>query len=259
MSGRHQPIIGIPSCLRSLNERPFHSVSERYTTAVIDAAGGLPVLIPAIGPKTDCTALLDRLDGLLLTGSPSNVEPSRYGGPPSREGTLHDPDRDATTLPLIREAVRRDLPILAICRGIQELNVALGGTLHQRIFEMAGRFNHRRRRGKMTLDERYGPAHPVRLTAGGRLIELAGIGEIMVNSLHGQGIDRPARDLLVEAVAPDGQIEAVSLPDARFVIGVQWHPEYKTLENPFARALFDAFAESCRATGERTAAKRRAA
>jgi putative glutamine amidotransferase len=260
MSGRHQPIIGIPSCLRSLNERRFHSVSERYTTAVIDAAGCLPVLIPAIGTKTDCTALLSRLDGLLLTGSPSNVEPSRYGGPPSREGTLHDPDRDATTLPLIREAVRCDLPVLAICLGIQELNVALGGTLHQRIFEMPGRFNHRRRRGKMTLDEHYGPAHPVRLSAGGRLIELAGgVGEIMVNSLHGQGIDWPAPDLLVEAVAPDGQIEAVSLPDARFVIGVQWHPEYKALENPFSRALFGAFAEACQSTGERTAAKRRAA
>jgi putative glutamine amidotransferase len=114
------------------------------------------------------------LDALLLTGSPSNVEPSHYGGPPSQEGTLHDPDRDATTLPLIREAVRRDMPILAICRGIQELNVALGGTLHQRIFEMPGRFNHRRRKGPMTIDERYGPAHAVKLSAGGRLIGLAG-------------------------------------------------------------------------------------
>ena len=147
MSGRNLPFIGIPCCLRSINERPFHTVSERYPHAVIDAAGCLPVLIPSIGPKVDCGALLDRLDGLLLTGSPSNVEPNHYGGPPSQEGTLHDPDRDATTLPLIREAVRRDLPILAICRGIQELNVALGGTLHQRIFEMPGRFNHRAPQG----------------------------------------------------------------------------------------------------------------
>ena len=170
------------------------------------------MLIPAVGPKTDCTALLDRLDGLLLTGSPSNVEPHHYGGPPSMEGTLHDPDRDATTLPLIREAVRRDMPVLAICRGIQELNVALGGTLHQRIFEMPERFHHRRRRRDMTTEERYAPAHPVKLTEGGRLFELIGAPEIMVNSLHGQGIDRPAPGLLVEAVAPDGQIEAVSLP-----------------------------------------------
>ena len=260
MSGRNLPFIGIPCCVRSIHERPFHTVSDRYPNAVIEAAGCLPVLIPAIGPQVDCSAVLDRLDGLLITGSPSNVEPSHYGGPPSREGTLHDPDRDATTLPLIREAVRRDLPVLAICRGIQELNVALGGTLHQRIFEMPERFNHRRRKGRMTLDERYGPAHPVALSEGGMLRQLAGgAAEIMVNSLHGQGIDRPAPDLLVEAVAPDGQIEGVSLPSARFVIGVQWHPEYKVLENPFSRALFGAFAQACHATTAGAATQRRAA
>src|SRR5947207_4882175 len=259
MTGRNLPLIGIPSCLRSISERTFHTVNERYPNAVIDAVGGLPLLIPAIGPKTDCGAVLDRLDGLLLTGSPSNVEPFHYGGPPSQEGTLHDPDRDATTLPVIRAAVGRDLPILAICRGIQELNVALGGSLYQRIFEMPGRFNHRRRRGPMTTDQRYGPAHPVQLSEGGRLIELAGTTELMVNSLHGQGVDAPAPTLFVEAVAPDGQIEAVSLPGARFVIGVQWHPEYKALENPFSRALFAAFAQACHATIAATATNRRAA
>jgi putative glutamine amidotransferase len=260
MSGRSLPFIGIPCCVRTIHERPFHTASERYSDALIEAAGCMPVLVPAIGAKTDCAALLDRLDGLLITGSPSNVEPHHYGGRPSQEGTLHDPDRDATTLPLIREAVRRDLPVLAICRGIQELNVALGGTLHQRIFEMPERFNHRRRKGPMTLDQRYGPAHSVTLATGGMLTQLAGgAAEIMVNSLHGQGIDRPASDLLVEAVAPDGQIEGVSLPGARFVVGVQWHPEYKALENPFSRALFTAFAQACHATVAGGATKRRAA
>ena len=262
MPTRTLPLIGIPSCVRSIHERAFHTVNERYTSAVIDAVGGLPVLIPAIGPMADCGAILDRLDGILLTGSPSNVEPHHYGGPPSREGTLHDPDRDATTLPLIREAVRRDMPVLAICRGIQELNVALGGTLHQRIFDMPERFNHKRRlgRGPLTSDEeRYGPAHPVSLTPGGLFARLAGTTEIMVNSLHGQGIHQPAAKLVVEAVAPDGQIEAVSLPGARFVVGVQWHPEYKPLQNPFSRSLFDAFAQACHATSARTAAKRHAA
>jgi putative glutamine amidotransferase len=259
MSGRSLPFIGIPCCLRTINERTFHTVVERYPHAVIDATGCLPIMIPAIGPKIDCGTVLDGLDGLLLTGSPSNVEPSHYGGPPSREGTLHDPDRDATTLPLIREAVRRDMPILAICRGIQELNVALGGTLYQRIFEMPGRFNHRRRRGTMTVDERYGPAHSVALAPEGMLARLAGAAEIMVNSLHGQGIEHPAPDLLVEAVAPDGQIEAVSLPGARFVVGVQWHPEYKPLENPFSLALFTAFGRACYATAAGDASKRRAA
>lgn len=259
MSGRHLPFIGIPCCFRVTDERVSHAVNERYPTAVVDAAGGMPLLIPAIGPKIDFGAVLDRLDGLLITGSPSNVEPYHYGGPPSREGTLHDPERDATTLPLIREAVRRDLPVLAICRGIQELNVALGGTLHQRLFEMPDRINHRRRQGPMSMDERYGPAHSVRLSPGGRLIELAGALEIMVNSLHAQGIDRPAPDLFIEAVAPDGQIEAVSLPGARFVVGVQWHPEYKALDNPFSRALFQAFSQACHATSTGVAASRRAA
>src|SRR5579864_7718454 len=175
------PLVGIPTCFREVNERVMYTAVVRYPHAVVDAAGCLPMLIPAIGDKLDIDALLDRLDGLLLTGSPSNVEPYHYNGPPSREGTLHDPDRDATTLPLIREAVRRDLPVLAICRGIQELNVALGGTWHQRIQEMPGRFNHRRRKGPMTLDQRYGPAHSVRLTAAGRLIELARAAEPMVN------------------------------------------------------------------------------
>jgi putative glutamine amidotransferase len=157
--------------------------------------------------------------------------------------------------------VRRDMPVLAICRGIQELNVALGGTLHQRIFDMPERFNHKRKgRGPMTSDEeRYGPAHPVALTPGGLFARLAGTTEIMVNSLHGQGIDQPAPKLVVEAVAPDGQIEAVSLPGARFVVGVQWHPEYKPLQNPFSHSLFDAFSQACHATNARTAAKRHAA
>ena len=261
MSARNLPLVGIPCCVRSIGERLFHTVNERYPNAVVDAAGCMPIIVPALGSKIDIGALLDGFDGLLLTGSPSNVEPHHYGGPPSREGTLHDPDRDATTLPLIREAVRRDMPVLAICRGIQELNVALGGTLHQRIFDMPERFNHKRKgRGPMTSDEeRYGPAHPVALTPGGLFARLAGTTEIMVNSLHGQGIDQPAPKLVVEAVAPDGQIEAVSLPGARFVVGVQWHPEYKPLQNPFSRSLFDAFSQACHATNARTAAKRHAA
>src|SRR5258706_5398117 len=179
MPARHVPIIGIPTCMRTVNERVFHGVNERYPNAVIDATGCLPILIPAIGSRVDVCVMLDRLDGLLLTGSPSNVHPSHYGGEASHPKTMHDPERDATTLPLIREAVRRDLPILAICRGIQELNVALGGTLHQRIFDMPERFNHRRRRRyDIPDDERYGPAHPVALTPGGLLATLAGAHEI---------------------------------------------------------------------------------
>src|SRR5262249_21166038 len=180
-----------------------------------------------------------------------------YGAEPSHPEILHDRERDATTLPLIREAIRRDLPILAICRGIQELNVALGGTLHQRVHEVPGRLNHRSPRD--SPDGPYGPAHSVILPAGGFLSSLAGAAEVRVNSLHSQGIDRPAPRLRVEAVAPDGQIEAVSLPGARFVVGVQWHPEYKALGNPLSRALFGAFAQACHAISAGTATKRRAA
>jgi putative glutamine amidotransferase len=243
MPFRPMPVIAIPACLRNVNERSFHSVNERYPSALIEATACVPVLIPAVGSKIDVCVLLDMIDGLLLTGSPSNVYPSHYGGEPSHPDTLHDLARDATTLPLIRESVARDLPVLAICRGIQELNVALGGTLHQRVHELPGRLNHRSRRD--SPDGPYGPAHSVTLSPGGLLAALAGTHEIMVNSLHSQGIDRPAAGLRIEALAPDGQIEAVSLPGARFVLGVQWHPEYKVLENPVSKALFAAFARAC--------------
>jgi putative glutamine amidotransferase len=244
MPARSLPIIGIPACTRTINERVLHTVADRYPSALIDATGFVPILIPAVGSRIDVTAVLDVLDGLLLTGSPSNVHPSEYGSEPLDAEILHDLARDGTTLPLIREAVRRDLPVLAICRGIQELNVALGGTLHQRVHDLPGRLNHRSR--KESPDGAYGPAHLVALTPGGLLAGLAGNAEMMVNSLHSQGIDRPAPRLCVEAVAPDGQIEAVSLPAARFVVGVQWHPEYKVLENSFSAALFSAFAAACR-------------
>jgi putative glutamine amidotransferase len=254
---RKLPIVGIPACLRTVNERTSHMVNEKYPKALIETIGCLPVVIPAVGSQVDMCEIVELLDGLLLTGSPSNVHPEHYEGEPSAEGTLHDRERDATTLPLIREAVRRDLPVLAICRGIQELNVALGGTLHQRVHELPGRLNHRARKDQPGGP--YGPSHPVRLLPGGLIAALAGSEEVMVNSLHSQGIDRPAPGLVVEAVAPDGQIEAVSLPEARFVVGVQWHPEYKALENVLSSALFSAFGRACHAARTGVASGMRAA
>ena len=253
MPTRPLPIVGIPACRRTIKERVVHTLADKYPSAIIEATGCLPLAIPAIGSKIDVLAVLDRLDGLLLTGSPSNVHPSEYGHEPLDAEILHDLERDATTLPLIREAVRRNLPIFAICRGIQELNVALGGTLHQRLHAMPDRISHRPR--KDSPDGPYGPVHSVRLTPGGMLATLIGSAEIMVNSLHSQGIDRPAPGLRIEATAPDGQIEAVTLPQARFVLGVQWHPEHKVLENPISAAVFSAFGEACRsaAAGPRLA------
>jgi putative glutamine amidotransferase len=257
MPARPLPIIGIPACMRTINERVIHTVADKYPTAIIEATGCLPISIPAVGSRIDITAVLDALDGLLLTGSPSNVHPSEYGDEPLDAEILHDLARDATTLPLIREAVRRDLPVLAICRGIQELNVALGGSLHQRLRDMPDRISHRPQKG--APDYPYGPAHSVALTPGGLLATLAGSSGIMVNSLHSQGIDRPAPGLRIEAVAPDGQIEGVSLPQARFVVGVQWHPEYKVLENPISAAMFAAFGQACRAAAAGPAPAARAA
>jgi putative glutamine amidotransferase len=243
-----RPLIGIPCCVRNVGttaEHEAHLVSEKYIHAVAEAAGGQPLLIPALGEALDGDDLVARLDGLFVTGSPSNVEPARYGGAPSRPGTLHDPQRDATTLPLLRRAIAAGVPVLALCRGIQELNVALGGTLHQLIHEVPGRNDHRAKPG--TVDERYAhTAHSVRLTAGGLFAQLAGSTELMVNSVHSQGIDRLAEGLAVEAVAPDGQIEAVRGTGGGFVVGVQWHPEFRVAETPFSRALFVAFGTACR-------------
>lgn len=244
-------IIGIQCCRREIvtqsGNHPAHAVVKKYVDAVVDGAGGLPLLVPAEGDQAAADAVIARIDGLLVPGSPSNVEPHHYDGSPSLPNTLHDPARDAIILPLLRAAVKADLPVLAICRGIQELNVALGGTLHQRLHEVPGRLVHYA--GHLeTVDERYAyRAHGVELTQGGLLACLAGAQSLTVNSLHHQGIDRLAASLRVEAVAPDGQIEAVSVPGASFLVGVQWHPEFRFAADPVSTRLFAAFGAACRA------------
>jgi len=245
-----RPLIGLPCCTAIANNRPTHWVAEKYIVAVNDAAEGTPMLLPALAGRADIEDVVSRLDGLLLTGSRSNIEPVRYGGPP--DAAEPDPDdprdrkRDATTLPLIRAAIAADLPILAICRGCQELNVALGGTLHARVHELDGRIDHRS--WHIPLEGRYEyVGHPARLAPGGMLARLFGCDELTVNSLHWQGIDRVAPGLAVEADAPDGTVEAVRLPRAAFVVGVQWHPEYRVMETPASHALFKAWGDACRA------------
>lgn len=243
-----QPVIGVPCCDRAIGAHPFHVAGAKYVEAAAAGADGLPWLIPALGGGLDVDALLDRLDGLLLTGSPSNVHPARYHDAPDNvDCAPYDEARDATTLPLIAGALARGLPILAICRGFQELNVALGGTLHPRVHEVAGFMDHREPKDQPP-EVQYAPRHSVRLVAGGRLAALAdGAAEIMVNSLHGQGVDRLAPRLTVEATAPDGLIEAVAVTDHPFAIGAQWHPEWRFQDNPFSTALFAAFGAAARA------------
>ncbi len=242
-----KPIIGVPADRRLLGSHWFHCVGEKYLGAIAEAADALPLIVPAFGERLELEMLLERCDGVLLTGSPSNVEPHRYDGPASEPGTWHDPERDATTLPLIPRTVQAGLPLLAICRGFQELNVAYGGTLHQKLHELAGVEMHKEHSDD-PLEVQYGPAHDVQLTAGGELARLAGSDRIRVNSLHSQGIDRLGAGLSVEARAPDGVIEAVRVTDAPgFALGVQWHPEWRVLQNDFSRALFAAFGAAARA------------
>jgi putative glutamine amidotransferase len=249
-----RPLVGVSACLKENGRGGWHhTVGDRYVQAVVRAVGALPVLIPAFGPELGddlamteaLDRLLDTLDGVLLTGSPSNVEPHHYGKE-SRPGTAHDPARDATTLPMIRHAIDRGVPLIAICRGLQEVNVALGGTLHQLVHEVGGRRDHRAPKAP-TVDANYAPAHDIDVVEGGMLHRLLGERRVRVNSLHAQGVDRLAPRALLEAVADDGQIEAFSVPDApAFALALQWHPEHRPLENPVSMKLFDAFAAACR-------------
>ncbi|HKT72632.1 MAG TPA: gamma-glutamyl-gamma-aminobutyrate hydrolase family protein [Steroidobacteraceae bacterium] len=241
-----RPLIGIPADRRVIGQHPSHLAGEKYARAVLEAADGIPVIIPALAQELGLSELLDRLDGILFMGSPSNVEPHLYGGTPSLPGTLHDPARDATTLPLIRRAVANGVPAFGICRGFQEMNVAFGGSLHQRVHEVAGNLDHRDDESQ-PLEVQYGPAHDVYLEEGGLLRPLAGSDRIRVNSLHSQGIDRLGPGLVVEARAPDGLVEAFRVGDAAtFAVAVQWHPEWQVMSNPFSRALFAAFGSASR-------------
>ena len=246
MSSR-RPLVGIPADRRQLGHHPFHVAGDKYAAALLDAAGCLPVIVPAIARELELGELLERLDGLLFMGSPSHIEPRHYGGEPSEPGTPHDAHRDATTLPLLPRAVRAGVPVFGICRGAQEFNVAYGGSLWQRLQDVPGFMDHREDADD-PLDVQYGPAHEVALTPGGLLERLAG-GQprISVNSLHWQGVKELGPGLVVEARADDGVIEAFRDPAARrFALAVQWHPEWQATRNEFSVALFAEFGRSCR-------------
>jgi putative glutamine amidotransferase len=256
---KRPPIVGIPCDHRMVGKHPFHMVGEKYIAAVREGAGALPLLIPVLPDAIAVSDILASVDGLFFTGSLSNVAPKYYGGTAPREGVLQDEFRDTTTLPLLKAAIAQGVPVLAVCRGFQELNVALGGTLFQHVQEVPGRFDHREN-NDAPLDVQYGPAHDVTVQ-GGLLPKMLREKTFKVNSLHGQGIDRLAPELHADAVAPDGQIEAVSIPGAKgFVFAVQWHPEWKWRENPQSRAIFGAFGEAvAKAAGHVTEASSAAA
>jgi len=241
-----KPVIGVPADRRMVDPHPFHMAGEKYVQAVVDGSDGLPFIIPALGDPLDVDDIIANLDGLLLTGSPSNLEPYHYEGQPSEPGTLHDPYRDALTLPLAKRAMEKGVPLLAVCRGHQELNVVLGGTLHQKVHEVAGLNNHRENPDD-PLDVQYGPSHSVNLVEGGLLHGLAGTTTVIVNSLHSQGVAKLANGVSVEAVSDDGLIEAFvvdSVPG--FALSIQWHPEWQFAQNELSTAIFKAFGDACR-------------
>ena len=244
------PVVGFPCDRRLLGKHPFHLVGEKYIAAVREGSRALPLLIPVLDPPLPVEELIHNIDGLLFTGSPSNIAPKHYGGPAPRDGVMQDEHRDATALPLLKAAIAAGKPVLCVCRGFQELNVVLGGTLHQHVQEVPGRSDHRSRDDD-PLDVQYGPAHPVHVREGGLLAKMTDEKTFSVNSLHSQGIDRLAPGLRVEAVAPDGQVEAVSLPSSKsFLFAVQWHPEWAWSENPISRAIYEAFGAALRASVE---------
>lgn len=248
---RRKPIIGIPADRRVLEPHPFHMAGEKYLKAITEAANAVPLIIPVLADDLAIDELVDQVDGVMLTGSPSDIEPHHYGSESDDPDALRDPHRDAMTLPIARHALQTGVPLFAICRGFQELNVVLGGTLHQKVRDVPGYHNHKEN-PQDPVEVQYGPAHPVVLSEGGMLSRLAGAREVMVNSLHGQGIRKLAAGVTVEAVADDGLIEAFTVDDAgAFALAVQWHPEWKVRSNEFSSAIFGAFGDACRERASR--------
>ncbi|MFZ4762556.1 MAG: gamma-glutamyl-gamma-aminobutyrate hydrolase family protein [Alphaproteobacteria bacterium] len=240
-----KPVIGIPCCYGQGRVFPSHMVAGKYVRVVREALDAIPLLIPATGHQDDVEQLADRIDGLLVPGSPSMILPRYYEGPDSEPGTEHDPARDATTLPLLREMIKRGLPFLAICRGLQEVNVAMGGSLHQKLHHLPGRMDHRAPNNQ-PVDVQYADRHHITPVAGGYLASILGHNERQfVNSAHVQGVDRVGKGLVVEAYAEDGTIEAISVANAsKFSMGVQWHPEHRFNEHPASIAIFKALKDS---------------
>lgn len=242
-----QAIIGIPCDIKMIGLLPFHAVGDKYIAAAVGGTGGVAVLIPALGDMQTLRTMLELVDGILLPGSPSNIEPHHYGASASRPGTKHDPARDAITLPLIPQLIESAVPVLGICRGFQEMNVALGGELYQHVHEEPGFQDHREPEAD-DINLQYAPSHRVHFPETGLLRQWLGQSSAMVNSLHGQGVKRLGSSLVAEAVADDGLIEAFSVKDAQtFAFAVQWHPEWKYAENPVSLAIFKAFGDACRA------------
>jgi putative glutamine amidotransferase len=246
-----RPVIGVIGNTYQVENRfPAQLVGERNLRAVVEVTGAMPVIFAGCPDITEMGELLELVDGVLLTGGRANVHPTRFGCEPDPKHEPYDVRRDAMALALSEVCVARGVPIFGICRGLQEMGVAFGSSLHPEIRELPGRVNHRMPRletGEIHPDPEvvFADRHDVRLTPGGAFAQILGCETIRVNSLHGQGILEPGQRVRVEGVAEDGTIEAISIADAPgFALGVQWHAEYDPQRNPVNRKLFQAFGEA---------------
>src|SRR5215813_2016369 len=260
MTTAPRPLICVSANSRQPDDRrqrqPVYSTAERYVQSLLKMVDCIPVLMPPVGGAMDAVELVSRMDGFLLTGGLANVEPHHYNAPAFPPDEPVDPARDALVLPLVRACIAERVPVFGICRGVQEINVALGGSLHYRIHQLPGKNDHRMPRSEdVTQEEIYRLKHMVRLTPGGLFRSLVGRDEMMVNSLHGQGVDRVGKGLVVEAMSPDGVIEGLRYDDAmQFIVGVQWHAEWQPEEHTLSGALYAAFGAAARARAARRAA-----
>ncbi|MEI6203188.1 MAG: gamma-glutamyl-gamma-aminobutyrate hydrolase family protein [Enhydrobacter sp.] len=246
-----KPVVGVIGNTGVVNDRHnVQLVGQRNMRAIADVAGALPLMFAGTPDITDIEALLGSVDGILLTGARANVHPTHFGVEPHPKHEPYDQERDAMALGLIDACVARGVPLFGICRGLQEMNVAFGGTLHPEIRDIPGRMNHRMPRlenGEVHPDPKvvFADRHEVALKPDGKFAALLGRESIRVNSLHGQGIEEPGKRVVVEGVAEDGTIEAISIAEAPgFALGVQWHAEYDPQTNPINRTLFQAFGEA---------------
>ncbi|MCV2881360.1 gamma-glutamyl-gamma-aminobutyrate hydrolase family protein [Actibacterium sp. XHP0104] len=242
-----RPIVGIIGNQYLINDHyPAHAGGTMNSEAVSGVAEALPMLIPADPRFVSVPELLEICDGFLLTGGRPNVHPEEYGEEATEAHGAFDRARDAITLPLIRALVERGQPFLGICRGFQEVNVAMGGTLYPEIRDLPGRMNHRMPPDG-TLEEKFALRHAVTFTPGGPFARLFGAAEVMTNTLHGQGIKTPGARVAIDGYAPDGTPEAIYIKDAPgFTLSVQWHPEYNAACDPVSRPLFQAFGAAVR-------------
>jgi len=239
------PVVAVPGCHQLIGDLEYDCTQHKYIAALYESANVLPIQIPLIEDRFEVHEILENIDGLLLTGSHSNIHPRRYDKAAQDPDYKLDEARDKTVLRLIEPAIELGIPLFAICRGFQELNVAFGGTLHSKLHEQGSYLEHRENKS-LQLQQRYEAAHSVELVEGGQLSTMLKSTSIEVNSLHEQGVKELGSKLIVEARADDGLVEAVCVDGSlNFALGVQWHPEWKSTENPVSTILFSEFGKAC--------------